>query len=105
MNDWETREGHVLELVIERFVLRDLPVDVRHSVKGHLRTCAICRARAEEIHMDLSIDLPPLDLSITRAPLPLVPAEATASTPRWAWPLLAAAGVLILVVGLWATVS
>ncbi len=102
MKDWETREGHVLELVIERFVLRDLPVDVRHSVKGHLRTCAICRARAEEIHIDLSIDLPPLDLSITRAPMAPGSLEAPPGTSRWAWSLLAAAGVLLVVVGLWA---
>lgn len=67
------RDGHVLDLGLERFLLDDLAPADRRAVKAHLRDCALCRDRVEAIRLDLSVPLPPLDA--TRA------APATPGTP------------------------
>lgn len=90
------RDGHVLDLALERFVLEDLPDDERRAVKAHLRDCELCRGRAEQVRLDLAVPMPPLDA--TRITV-LRPEQAK---PAWIGALIGVvAALVVLAAVLW----
>jgi len=84
-------------LVLERYVLDELPGDRKSDVAAHLSECPVCRGCAESIEAS-SVSLPALDVS----------ASVETARPWWRRPLVvggfgtlvaATAVVLLLVIG------
>ena len=92
-----TRDGHLLDLALERFVADDLSSDEQALCDTHLALCSPCVARLDALRA-LPLDLPPL-VSPSEPP----PAVRRPSRPSW-WGLggtlaavAAAAGVALFV--------
>ena len=64
-------------LRLERYVLGELATDEGVAIRGHLATCASCRACADRIAGDAQRDLPPLPAAAAGAAgeLPAAPAR------------------------------
>ncbi len=103
--EWLGRDGHLVDLMIDRLLCDDLTPDERTGVEAHLADCSGCRARlasARDVTMPWG-ELPVLE-PLHRDARPPLPEPANRPW-RWMLPLVVAAAVLFGFVGPWSISS
>jgi anti-sigma factor RsiW len=53
------RDGHILDLGLERYLAEELSASEGEALEAHLSVCAACQARVEHLRLPMSA-LPPL---------------------------------------------